>query len=281
MRSKEPGDDKFACFVCNLNRSCLTGTKIILWLTAITIVAFVIGFGILAASGNLPLSSENKASPFRHTSMLTPNTTTISLDGGTAGNVRITMGAGEVTLRGGSPSAALVEATVFSKAPEWQPDITQSINGSVKSVIITDKGHHGKTWFAVDSPNSWEILVNDQIPVDLTADVGAGDNHLDLGTLNLASLVVNNGVGDTEIDFGRNRLGPYHAEIHNGVGDLTIRIPKNSNTRISLNHGVGDISSKGFEQENDILVTAGFNPALPTNEIFVKQGVGDISLETV
>jgi hypothetical protein len=78
-----------------------------------------------------------------------------------------------------------------------------------------------------------------------------------------------------------NRAGPYHAEIHNGVGDLTLRIPRGSNTRITLHQGVGDISSKGFEQENDILVPTGFDKALPVNEIFVKQGVGSLSLETV
>jgi hypothetical protein len=281
MRSKEPGDDKFACLICNLNFSGLTGTRIILWLTAITIVSFVIGFGLLALSGDLPSSSDNKVSPFRHTSMLTPNTTTIPLGGATAGNVRVTLGAGELVLHGGAPATSLIDATVFSSAPEWQPDIRQSANGSVKSVAITDKGHHGKAWFAVNSPNSWDILMNDQTPVALTLDVGAGDSRLDLSTLNLASLVVNNGVGDTAIDLGRNRLGSYHAEIHNGVGDLTVRVPKNSNTRITIRHGVGDISSKGFEQENDILVTAGFDPALPVNEVFVKQGVGDISLETV
>jgi hypothetical protein len=280
MKSREPCDDKFACLVSRLNLSGLTGTKIILWLAAIAIASFVIGFGILAVSGNLPASSDTKASPFRHTSMLSPNTTTIPLEGATAGNIRVTLGAGELTLNGGAPSSALVAATVFSKAPEWQPEIVQSLNGSVKSVTITDKGFKGKEWFAVHSPNSWEILVNDQVPVNLTVNVGAGDNRLDLGTLNLDSLVVNTGAGDTEIDLGRTRAGPYHAEIHNGVGDLTIRVKKNSNTRVSLDHGVGDLSSKGFEQEHDILVTEGFDPALPTTEIFVKQGVGDITLET-
>lgn len=280
MNTRKPGDDRLACFFCNLNLSGLTVTRVILWLTAITIVSFVIGFGILAASGDLPTSSENKASPFRHTAVLTSNTTAIPLEGATHGSVRITLGAGEVTLRGGAPATSLVDATVFSKAPEWQPEIVQSANGSVKSVTMTDKGYKGKQWFAVHSPNSWEILVNDQVPVNLTVDVGAGNSRLDLGTLNLASLVVNNGAGDTEIDFGRNRAGSYRAEIHNGVGDLTLRIPRGSNTRITLHHGVGDISSKGFEQENDILVTTGFNPVLPVNEILVKQGVGDLSLES-
>jgi hypothetical protein len=281
MRSKEPGDDKFACLVCNLNFSGLTGTKIILWLTSITIVSFVIGFGILAVSGDLPAGSENKASPFRHTSMGTPNITLIPLDGATSGSARITMGAGEVSLHGGAPGTALMEATVFSRAPEWQPELIQSANGTTKTVIMTEKGHKGKEWFAVHSPNSWEIQVTDRVPVNLVVDVGAGDSRLDLRSLNLTSLVVNNGAGDTSIDFGRPGAAPYRAEIHNGVGDLTLRIPVNSNTRITLHNGVGDVSSKGFEQENDILVTTGFNPALPVNEIIVKQGVGSISLETV
>jgi hypothetical protein len=281
MSTGKQGDDRLACFVCNLNLSGLTVTRVILWLMAIAIVSFVIGFGLLAVSGELPSGSGNKASPFRHTAMIAPNTTTVMLDDASSGSVRITMGAGELSLRGGAPDAALMEATVFSKAAEWQPDLEQSVNGSRKSIIMTEKGHKGKEWFAVHSPNNWEILLSDRVPLDLDVNVGAGDSRLDLGSLRLSHLIVNNGAGDTEIDLGRYTGGQFNAEIHNGVGDLTVRLPKNSNTRVVVHSGVGDVTSTGFEQRDEYYITPGYNPSLPVNEVLLKQGVGSIILEAV
>ena len=94
-------------------------------------------------------------------------------------------------------------------------------------------------------------------------ELGAGDNSLELGSLNLASLTVSNGAGNTEIDLRHYRGGPYHAEIHNGVGDLTLRIDKNSNTRILLHQGVGDIDINGIEQKDEHYTTTRFQP-VPT-----------------
>lgn len=281
MKSKGPGDDKFACFVCNLNLSGLTGTRIILWLVAITIVSFVIGFGILAISGGLQTSLENKGSPFRTTAMFTPVTTTFPLGDATAGSIGITMGAGELSLHGGAPADAIMEATVFSQAPEWQPEYLQSLNGTIKTVTMTDKGHKGKELFAVHSPNSWEVYLNNRIPVDLEVAVGAGDSTLDLGSLNLGALSVHNGAGETKIDLTGYRGNVFSGEINSGVGDLTIIVEKNSNTRITVHQGVGDIGNNGFTPNEDTYTTPGYNSALPVNQIIVEQGVGDITLEAV
>lgn len=265
----------------SLNFGGIRVTRIAMWLGAITIVSFLIGFGILALSGELPPSKDQCFSPFRHTAFLSPSTMMVPLDGAASGDVTLTLGAGELRVLGGAPDDALMEATVFSKAPEWQPDLLESANNSRKSVVLTDKGHKGKEWFAVDSPNSWMVSLNDRIPTNLNVNVGAGDCKLDLEGLTLESLTVNNGAGDTTIDLGRNPGKRFDAVIRIGIGDLTLRVPKESNTRIKAETGIGDISNKGFVQDGDIFVTTGFNPAVAVNEITLNQGVGSISLETI
>jgi hypothetical protein len=258
-----------------------TPTRIILWLTAIAIVSFAIGFGILALSGAYFSSADHSNSPFKHTAWLTPMTTAIPLEGAATGNISVTMGAGELTLTGGASNSDLIELTVFSQAPEWQPEFSSTQNDTIKTVRITDKGHTGKTWFAVDSPNSWEIRLSDQVPIAADVRIGAGDCRLNLGTLNLTSLNVHAGAGDTEIDFSRYHGGRFDAVIMHGIGDLTLRIPGSGNTRITVDQGVGDIAETGFKMNNGAYVTAGFNPDLPVNEITVKQGVGDVRIEMV
>jgi len=283
MSSDIPKEEKNDTIKNFLFDTGTTSTRVIMWLIAIAIVSFVIGFGILAVSGYLPTTSENKVSPFRQTAILTPAFTTIPLDGATSGDIRITLGAGELTLQGGAPKDKLMEANVFSKAAEMQPDFTQATNNSQNTVTMTEPAHKKKEWFALHSPdswaNNWDIRLNDNVPVTVNVNVGAGHSQLALGSLNLDSLIVNNGAGDTEIDFGTYHGGPFHAEIHNGVGDLTLRIPRDSNTRILVHHGVGDITMNGFVQNDEMYTTAGFSPAFPVNEIIVGQGVGSIQLE--
>jgi len=279
MRAKEPGDDKFACLVCRMNLSGLTVTKIILWLLAITIVSFMIGGGILAMSGDLPGGHGKTASPFLEGGSL-GNTSSFPLEGATSGAVSITMGAGELTVREGAPKDTLMEATVFGANAEWQPAITESVNGSQKIITMTDKGHTAKKWVAVHSPNTWNVQLSKQVPLDLTVHTGAGDTSLDLSHLNLASLVVENGAGDTEITLGSAPV-PGPVEISLGIGDLTLRIPKSSNTRIIVHSGVGDVSRSGFVEQGEFFTTPGYDPDHPVTEIRVKQGVGSTSLEAV
>jgi|WetSurMetagenome_2_1015567.scaffolds.fasta_scaffold05260_4 hypothetical protein len=285
MSQKRQDDDPLACFVCNLNLSGLTMTKVILWLIAITIVSFAIGFCTMALSGDFPLGAEQKAGPFKNTVLSSPNTTTFPLDGASSGEIRLLLGAGDLTVQGGARDGQLMEAEVFSELPEMQPDYTHVLNNSVMTVSMTETGHKKKEWVVAHLPeswaNTWDVRASDEIPVAFTVMVGAGDCELILGTANLTSLTVNNGIGDTMIDLAGYHGGRYDATIHNGVGDLTLRIPRESNTRILMHHGVGDITTSGIVQTDETYMTASFNPALPVSEIVIKQGVGSIQLEAV
>jgi hypothetical protein len=285
MNVKKPSNDQLACFVCSLNLSGLTMTRVILWLIAITIVSFTIGLGLLALSGNFPPGAEQKAGPFKNTLFGSPNMTSFLLDGASSGEIRILLGAGDLTVLGGAHDGQLMEAKVFSELPEMQPDYTEGMNNSVKTVAMTETGHKKKDWFAAHSPgswaNTWDVRIGDEVPVKLIVNVGAGDCELILGTTNLTSLTVNTGAGDTMIDLAGYHSGRYDGVIHNGVGDLTLRITRGSNTRILIHHGVGDIVAQGFEQNDETYTPAGFNPTRPVNEISLSQGVGSIQLEAV
>ena len=281
MISDIPKEGKTCGIRCIPCSSGTTPHRVILWLVAIAIVSFAIGFATLAVSGAFSSGAVQPVSPFTNTAWIASNTTDFPLDGAMSGNISVTMGAGELTLTGGARSSDLMEGTVFSKAPEWQPEVSSTLHDPVKTVRITDKGHTGKAWFAVHSPNRWEIRLTDQVPIAADVRIGAGDCRLQLGTLNLPSLNVHAGAGDMEIDFSRYHGGRFDAEITHGIGALTLRVPASGNTRITLDQGVSDITGSGFKMSNGAYVTPGFNPALPVSEIAVKQGVGDLRLEMV
>jgi len=285
MKPESSDNDRLAYRGFSLNLSGLTMTKVILWLIAITIVSFVIGFGILALSGGFSPGPNPVATPFNKTALLSPNTTSFPLDGASSGAVRIILGAGDLSVHGGARPDNLMEATVYSATPGMQPDYTVSVNGSFKTLSMTETGPKKKDWVFANSPeswdNTWDVKLGDLIPVALIVNAGAGDCDILLGDTNLTVLTVNTGAGDTTIDLAGYHGGRFDAVIHNGVGDLTLRLPRESNTRILLHQGVGEIDTSGIVQKDDYYITAGFNPALPANEITMTQGVGSVQLEAV
>jgi hypothetical protein len=285
MKPGPQQDDQLARFVFSLNLSGLTMTKVILWLIAITIVSFSIGFVILALSGGLSPGTEAAATHFNNTAFRSSNASSFPLDGAASGDVRIILGAGDLSVRGGAQQDHMMETTVYSGRPEMQPDYAVSMNGSVKTVAMTETGHKKKDWVFTHSPdswkNTWDVELNNGIPFSMVVNTGAGDCDIHAGDMNLTSLSVNTGVGDTTIDLGSYHGGRFSAVIHNGVGDLTLRIPKESNTRILLHQGVGDIDTSGIVQTDDYYTPARFSTALPVNEVTITQGVGSIKLEAV
>jgi hypothetical protein len=274
-------DDEFSRLVCSLNLSGLTGTKIILWLLAITIVSFAIGFGILAITGALAPSAGHSGSPFIMGSMAAKNTTTFALEGAAAGTVQITMGAGELLVHGGAPPGSIMESGISGTAPEWQPEYSQSAAGGVMTIIMTDPGRTESGWFSLDPPKRWEVALAEDLPLELAVKLGAGDCTLELGGLNLSGLSLDAGTGEAIVDLGRYHGGAFSGRIDQGIGDLTVRIPRESNTRVVIDQGVGDIRYYGLVMQGKEYTTRGFDPANPAITILIDQGVGDIRLEAV
>ncbi len=91
--------------------------------------------------------------------------------------------------------------------------------------------------------NNWDIRLNEDVPVDVNVECRGGHSQLRARfTEPDARSLSTTAPANTAIDLGGYHGGPFLAEIHNGVGDLTVRIPRNSNTRILVHHGVGDIT---------------------------------------
>lgn len=285
MKPEKGSDDPLASIVVGLNLSGLTMNKVILWLIAITIVSFVIGFGTLALSGGFTPGPEPVATPFNRTAILSPNTTSVPLDNASSGAIRIVFGAGDLSVSGGARPENLAEATVYAATPAMLPEYSVSVNGSEKVLSMTETGHKKKDWVFAHAPeswdNTWDVKLSDAVPFAVTVNAGAGDCDIHFGDVNLTSLTVNTGAGDTTIDLSGYHGSRFGGVVHNGVGDLTFRIPEESNTRIRLHQGVGDIESSGLAQTDEFYTTAGFTAALPVNEITITQGVGSIELEAV
>ncbi len=158
----------------------------------------------------------------------------------------IRMGAGELRMSGGSPK--LAEADFDYNVPSWKPRFTSHISGLRADLKVEQPPGGG---FAGDVENKWEMRLNDQVPWDIVTNLGAGEAHLDLGSVALRNVEVHMGVGHLDLDLRGTPKRSFDVEINGGVGEAQVYLPRGAGISATAHGGIGDISVEGLEKRGD------------------------------
>src|SRR3712207_2345022 len=92
------------------------------------------------------------------------------------------MGAGELNLTGGADQ--LMEADFSYNVASWQPKVNYDVSGETGELIVR-QGSGGGVRLGGDARNEWDIRLNDEVPTNLSVQMGAGESDLDLDDLTL------------------------------------------------------------------------------------------------
>ncbi len=195
----------------------------------------------------------------------------LDLDKSEATRVDLKMDAGELHVGGGS--SKLLEADFDYNTPGWNPKVDYHSTG-VRSDIEISQGPgavpHGK--------NEWNLKFNDSVQMDFVVRMGAGEAHLNLGSLNLRGVSVDLGAGEVEIDLRGNPKRSYDVKVQGGVGQATVRLPSNVGISATAAGGLGDINVRGLEQRNGRWINPRHENDPVTLHVDVRGGVGQIEL---
>jgi hypothetical protein len=174
-----------------------------------------------------------------------PRRETMSIDRNTASNVRaaVRMSAGELRVKGGTPK--LLDATFSYNVPEWKPVIDYRPNGELSlSQPSTVGGAFGNATY------EWDLTLNTEVPLELIANLGAGEAHLEIGRLNLGRVEVNLGAGEVTMDLRGQPKRDYTVYIRGGVGETTVFLPKNAAISTRAFKAIGSLRVEGLEKRN-------------------------------
>lgn len=205
--------------------------------------------------------------PERHESQ------SIDLDKAEMARVELKMGAGELTVDSGSPK--LMDADFAYNIPSWKPIVNYSSTGFRGNLTIQQpSGSHGGS----HADYKWNVRLNNTIPMDVEAELGAGEARLNLGDLNLRSVRVNMGVGEVRLDLRGKPARDYSVEINGGVGQATVYLPADTGVIANAAGGIGNISVSGLEKRNGHWINPAHENAPVTIHVDVHGGVGEIRL---
>jgi N-terminal domain of toast_rack, DUF2154/Domain of unknown function (DUF5668) len=198
----------------------------------------------------------------------------VELKGAKAVHMNVSMPAGELHIEGGSPQ--LMEAS-FTQGSSWgAPSVDYSVENGVGTLDINQSSSNQ---LMANSDNTWKLKVNDQVPLELVIDVGAGRGDLNLAKVNLTRLQVNIGAGQANIDLTGERGKDLDAEIHGGVGEAIVRLPKNIGVVATVHGGLGSVDVHGLKEDDGEYTNAAYGKAPNTIHLTVEGGIGHIRLE--
>ena len=196
-------------------------------------------------------------------------TAIIDLDKTESARVELSMNAGDLFVKGGTPK--FVDAAFTFNVDAWKP-VVEYRPGSLTIKQPAGGSGSGQT------ENRWDVKLTDQVPLDVVATLGAGDATLELGQLSLRSVNVNLGAGDVTVDLTGEPKRDYTVNVLGGVGDATVKLPKNVAISATARGGIGDISTSGLEQRGGVWINPDNVGAPVTVTVSVNGGVGSIRL---
>jgi hypothetical protein len=188
------------------------------------------------------------------------------------------MGAGELNVSGGADQ--LMEADFAYNVADWKPEVNYDVSGEEGELTVR-QGSGGGVRLGGDARNEWDIAFNDEVPTNLSVQMGAGESDLDLDDLTLTGLDLEMGAGRTTIDLTGAYQRDLVASIQGGVGQATVQLPSEVGVRVEAQGGLGEINAEGLQKEGEAYVNDAYGDSEVTLDVDIQGGVGQINLEVV
>lgn len=206
-----------------------------------------------------PLTVENKSASLAKAELL---------------NAEVRMAAGELRVEGGL-KREIKSKLQFNKGamePRFQFD-----DSSFRARLLLDQ-KETSLQVGGDNRNVWELNLPDDVPTDLHIKMGAGESHLRLGSMSLRSVKFHIGAGRVVADFRGTPQRDYEIEIHGGVGDCEVALPRAVGLRVDAQGGIGSIDITGLEKKGDYWENEAFARPGVKVRLHARGGIGRIQV---
>jgi hypothetical protein len=198
----------------------------------------------------------------------------IELEGADSVAVRLKMGTGEIRVNGGADN--LMDGTFEYNVPRWEPYIHYNVSGD-RGRLDVRQGRSSGIPFG-RAKNRWNISLQENVPLDIEVDFGAGEGKLDFSSIKLRSLNIDMGVGDLTVDL----TGPYDknvdVNIDGGIGSTTVYLPEDIGVRVRVDKGIGSVDAWGLNKDGRTYTNDAYGSSDVTMKIEIDAGIGSIDL---
>lgn len=184
----------------------------------------------------------------------------------------IHMGTGELRVKGGA--AKFLDAEFRSAYP---PEVAYHVKGS--RGVLEIQGPNKQGWSSRGGDNTWNLVFDNQTPLDLEVHLGAGETDLDLSGVALRSLEVHMGVGELKLNLDGDYKRDVEVDVQGGVGRAEIRLPRKIGALVDAKGGLGSLNTRGLKKEDSgRYVNAAYENSTRQVRCKVRGGIGEVEL---
>lgn len=199
----------------------------------------------------------------------------VALGGAKSVSVNLNMASGNMKVRGGADG--LMDGTFTYNVSAWQPRVDYHVMGDHGQLTVEEPG---KTHSALGvSRYSWDLQLNNTVPLEITVNMGAGQSDLSLAELNLTRLDVEVGAGNSDVDLAGSWNHDVEVDLEGGVGNATVRLPRSMGVRATVSGGLGSVEAGDFRKEDGAYVNDEYGKSPATINVRVEGGIGNVKLE--
>lgn len=260
-------------------------------LTLLIIIVAALAISLGCAAGNFTVDTVTVGE-------LNKETQTVEVGDAEQVHVYIKMGAGELNINRGAET--LMRANFTYNVADWEPVVDYTVSDSSGRLSIRQPNSELIS-IRSDIRYTWDLKFNEEIPLDMRIECGAGSGEVKLGQLNVTRLDAKLSAGDFIIDLGDNQslehleldmgagnvtvdlTGDWEQNvevyIQGGIGKTTLYLPKDIGARVIVNKAIGKINANGLTRDGDVYVNDAYGVSPVAIEINVQSGVGQTTLE--
>lgn len=195
-------------------------------------------------------------------------------------NVEVALGVGELGLSAGTEK--LFEGEFRHPENLSKPEVRYDDSGFRGRLTIAsekeEKGVNIGLSGKKNIENRWNLRFNEGVPLDFVVKLGVGESKLDFSRLKPRAIDVKVGVGTTDIDLRGNYQRDFDVTVHGGVGQATVRLPKDVAVTIDAKGGIGGVHTEGLHKDGSRWLNDAVGKAKTSIRLEVRGGVGEIRI---
>jgi hypothetical protein len=195
---------------------------------------------------------------------------------GTAEAVKVYLAQSSGALDVSSGAAKLMEASFKYNIDKWKPEISYKEVGGAGNLSVVQPATDLRV--ATGARNEWDITLSNDVPIDLTVILGAGDSDVRIGDMNLTDVDVNIGAGDLDLHMGAYDGDNLTVSIICAAGSAKVTVPAGMGVRVIPLLGVGSTTANGFTMVGSEYHNVAYDPVQPHLIIHANLGVGNLSI---
>jgi hypothetical protein len=197
----------------------------------------------------------------------------VELDDVRQARIDLDMNAGELSVSGGA--GRLLEAEFTYNVESWKPVVDERTADGRRDIKVSQPE---ASLTLGNTVSRWSLRVNDGVPVEIIANLGAGEANMNLGSLDVRNVEVSVGAGEVHVDLRGTPKQSYGVRISGGVGEAEVLLPRTVGISANASGGLGSINVDGLERRGERWINPGHDSDPVQISVDVQGGVGEVRL---